>query len=94
MPLYRRVPKRGFTNIFKRRYTVINLSNLKDFTAEEKVNPETLFRRGLLKSTAESVKILGEGTVEVPLEIQAHGFSRSAREKIVQAGGTCEVLSR
>ena len=89
MPLVRRVPKRGFTNIFGTRYQVVNLSSLTDLDGE--VTPEVLAERGLVRA-GQPVKILGDGEVSTALKIQAHKFSASARAKIEAAGGSCEVL--
>ncbi len=94
MPLYRRVPKRGFTNIFKKVFSILNLRELKNFKMEEKVTPETLAERGLIKKPTEKVKILGVGEIPHPLEIHAHAFSRSAQTKITAAGGKFQVLTR
>ena len=93
MPLQRRLPKRGFTNIFKKHYALVNLRDLKDFTPEETVTPELLIQRGYVKELRDGLKILGDGEVKVPLKIAAHYFSKSAREKIQKAGGTAEVIS-
>ena len=93
MPLYRRVPKRGFTNIFKNAVVIVNLRELKAFKREDKVTPETLAMRGLIKKPTASVKILGMGEIKLPLEIHAHAFSRTAQTKIQKAGGKFVVLS-
>jgi large subunit ribosomal protein L15 len=87
MTLIRRVPKRGFTNLFKTTYSVVNLSQLGDFDRE--VTPETLAQRGLVRSGA-LVKVLGDGDIGKPLTVVAHKFSRSARAKIEAAGGSCQ----
>lgn len=92
MPLQRRLPKRGFTNIFKKRYAVVNLEALSVFGAGEKVSPETLFEKGLVKQLGDGLKILGTGELQSPLTVSAHHFSKSALEKIKKAGGTAEVL--
>ncbi len=91
MPLIRRVPKRGFTNIFRQEVAVVNLRDLGDFEGE--VTPETLLERGLVRKGM-PVKILGDGEISVALTIKAHHFSRSARAKIEAAGGSCEELAR
>jgi len=93
MPLHRRLPKRGFTNIFKKRFALVNLGDLKDFTAEETITPELLIRRGYIKELRDGLKVLGDGELTAPLKISAHHFSKSAREKIQKAGGTAEVIS-
>ncbi|MGH9450578.1 MAG: 50S ribosomal protein L15 [Terriglobia bacterium] len=92
MPLQRRLPKRGFTNIFKKRFAIVNLRDLSIFAEGDAVNPETLGDRGLVKKIGDGVKILGDGELKAPLAISAHFFSKSALEKIKQAGGKPEVL--
>jgi len=92
MPLHRRLPKRGFTNIFKKRYAIVNLGDLKGFSAGEKVTPEALVERGLVKRLLDGLKILGEGQLQTPLHISAQVFSKSALAKIQEAGGTAEVV--
>jgi large subunit ribosomal protein L15 len=92
MPLQRRIPKRGFTNIFRKHFAVVNLKDLARFRSEEKVTPELLVQRGLVKKLGDGVKVLGMGELKVALTIAAHRFSQSAREKIRQAGGTAEVI--
>lgn len=92
MPLQRRLPKRGFTNIFRTDYTVVNVEALNDFSEGARVTPEALRARGLVRPRGQ-VKILGEGEVKVKLTVAAHAFSQSARQKIEQAGGSVEVVS-
>ncbi|MGH9804708.1 MAG: 50S ribosomal protein L15 [Candidatus Acidiferrales bacterium] len=92
MPLHRRIPKRGFHNLFRTEYAVVNVEELGKFAAGARVTPETLRERGLAKGKG-LVKVLGEGTLGVKLTVAAHAFSASARQKIEQAGGTVEVLS-
>lgn len=92
MPLHRRIPKRGFTNIFRREYAVVNLERLADFPAGETITPDVLRERGIVREAHASIKILGEGELKVPLTVVAHAFSKSAAEKIRQAGGKVEVL--
>ncbi|MES1244485.1 MAG: 50S ribosomal protein L15 [Acidobacteriota bacterium] len=89
MPLVRRVPKRGFTNIFKTEYAVVNLAQLADFDGE--VTPETLASHGLVRS-GKPVKVLGDGEIGKALKVTANKFSKSARAKIEAAGGSCEEL--
>ena len=91
MPLIRRVPKRGFTNIFRKEVAAVNLRDLAGFEGE--VTPELLLEKGLVRKGL-AVKILGDGDVSSPLTVKAHRFSRSAREKIEAAGGSCEELSQ
>ncbi len=92
MPLHRRLPKRGFTNIFKKHYALVNLRDLESFGPEVKVTPEVLRERGLIKRLNHGLKVLGDGELKAPLNISAHLFSKSALEKIRKAGGTAEVL--
>ena len=90
MPLTRRVPKRGFHNPFRKAYTPVNLDSLGRFEAGREVSPELLRETGLAGHGP--VKILGRGELDKPLTVKAHGFSRSARQKIEAAGGRAEVL--
>jgi large subunit ribosomal protein L15 len=88
MPLHRRLPKRGFTNIFKKRWLEISLASLdQHFEADAEVTPEVLHDRGLIKKAKYDVVVLGNGELSKPLRISAHRFTRSAREKIEKAGG-------
>jgi large subunit ribosomal protein L15 len=89
MPLTRRVPKRGFTNIFKTEYSTVNLGQLADLGPE--IDPELLTERGLARK-GRPVKILGDGEVKAALQVKASKFSRAAREKIEAAGGSCTEL--
>jgi len=91
MPLHRRLPKRGFTNIFRRSYDPVNLSNLGRFEAGQEVTPELLHSHGLTGKNG-LVKILGGGELAKALTVRAHKFSASAKEKIEKAGGRCEIL--
>jgi large subunit ribosomal protein L15 len=93
MPLHRRIPKRGFHNIFRSDFAVLNVERLNAFAAGEVVTPELLADRGLLRQAARPVKILGEGELKAALTVRAHAFSRSAEEKITRAGGRVERLS-
>ena len=92
MPLQRRLPKRGFTNIFRKHFAVVNLKDLATLDPQEKITPELLVQRGLVKQLGNGLKILGEGEVKSPLQVSAHLFSKSAREKIEKAGGKAEVI--
>lgn len=92
MPLQRRLPKRGFTNIFKKRYVVVNVGDLADWDASQPITPEALLAAGWIKKIGDGVKVLGDGDLNSPLKISAHLFSKSAREKIEKAGGKAEVL--
>lgn len=92
MPLVRRIPKRGFTNIFKAEYEIVNLDALKKFEPNTEITPELLKEKGLVKGK-HKLKILGTGELSVPLIVKAHKFSKSAREKILKAKGNVEQLS-
>lgn len=93
MPLHRRLPKRGFTNIFKKQFAIVNLGDLEGFDPKEKVTPELLVQRGLVGRLRDGLKVLGGGELSAPLQIAAHHFSKSAEEKIARAGGKAEVIS-
>ena len=93
MPLHRRLPKRGFTNIFRKIYAVVNLKDLENFKPEEKITPDLLVERGLVKKLGDGLKILGDGELKAPLHVSAHFFSKSALEKIEKAGGKAEVIA-
>lgn len=93
MPLYRRIPKRGFTNQFSKKYVVLNVRDLNQFEEGETVSPELLKEKGYVKKIKDGLRVLGEGQLEKKLTVKAHHFSASAREKIEKAGGTVEVLS-
>ena len=92
MPLQRRLPKRGFTNIFKKQYAIINLGDLAEFSPEQAITPEFLMEKGLIKKLGDGLKILGNGELKSALKISAHHFSKSALEKIQKAGGSAEVI--
>lgn len=92
MPLRRRIPKRGFHNPFRSEYVVVNVEALNRFAADESVTPEALVARGLVRQRGAPVKILGDGELKSALTVRAHKFSKSAMEKITQAGGKVEVL--
>jgi len=91
MPLHRRLPKRGFTNIFKTHYAVVNLADIAR-AGEATVTPELLRRHGIVKRNL-PLKVLGGGELKTAITVQAHNFSKSAQEKITAAGGKAEVLS-
>jgi large subunit ribosomal protein L15 len=92
MPLYRRLPKRGFHNIFRTEYAVVNLDSLAVFEAGSEVDPAALKARGIVKNAKDGIKVLGEGDLKHPLTVRAHKFSKSAAEKIQKAGGVAEVI--
>ena len=83
---------RGFTNIFRREYAVVNLDQLAAFPADTVVGPELMVEVGLVKSANTPIKVLGRGDLEAPLTVSAHSFSRSAKEKIEAAGGSVEQV--
>jgi len=93
MPLQRRVPKRGFNNIFRKVYTVVNVGDLERFEAGSRVGPEELIRAGLAKKKADGVKLLGDGELKVSLAVRVNKASASAVAKVEAAGGTVEILS-
>ncbi|MTH55109.1 50S ribosomal protein L15 [Bacillus mangrovi] len=91
-PLFRRLPKRGFKNINRKEYAVVNLERLNRFEEGTEVTPELLLETGVLSSTKAGVKILGEGKIEKKLTVKANKFSTSAKEAIEAAGGSAEVI--
>ncbi|HLI62564.1 MAG TPA: 50S ribosomal protein L15 [Terriglobales bacterium] len=93
MPLHRRLPKRGFTNIFRAEYEVVNLQRLADLE-ESEITPEVLRKAGVVSSKKTLVKVLGQGELAKALTVHAHKFSKSAREKIEKAGGKAVVSSQ
>ncbi len=92
MPLIRRVPKRGFTNIFHKEFSIINVGDLARFKSGTRVDPQALCDNGLLNHLREPIKILGDGDLSVALTVKAHSFSKSAIEKIEKAGGKVEKI--
>jgi large subunit ribosomal protein L15 len=90
MPLHRRLPKRGFTNIFRVEYRAINLDRIVEL-GENNITPELLVKRGLAGKN-DLIKVLGDGEVKSAISIQAHKFSKSAQEKIAKAGGKAELI--
>ncbi|MEA1948332.1 MAG: 50S ribosomal protein L15 [Thermodesulfobacteriota bacterium] len=92
MPLHRRLPKRGFTNIFKKKIAVINICDLSKFESGSIVDEAALVQVGLVKGRRDGIKLLGHGEIKTPLTIKINMLSKSAREKIIQAGGKVEVL--
>src|SRR5262245_19460202 len=91
MPLQRRVPKRGFTNLFSTEFAVVNVGSLEKLTGE--ITPDRLLKEGLVRKLLAGVKILGDGELTKPLVVKAHRFSKSALEKITRAGGRAEVIA-
>ena len=95
MPLQRRLPKRGFTNIFKKEWIEISLAKIEEsFQAGDDVTPEVLHERGLIKKAKHDLVILGTGEVSKSLNISAHRFTKTAKEKIEKAGGTATVIEK
>lgn len=90
MPLHRRMPKRGFTNVFRKEFTVVNLERLAAL-GETTINPDVLRKAGIIKSK-HPLKVLGDGELKTAITVQAHKFSKSAQDKITKAGGKFEVL--
>jgi large subunit ribosomal protein L15 len=93
MPLHRRIPKRGFHNLFGVEYSVINLEELNVFPAGETVTPALLRAHGFVRRSTGPIKVLGDGELKNKLTVQAHAFSASAKEKITKAGGSFEVVA-
>lgn len=92
MPLTRRIPKRGFTNIFKKEWSIINVDDLNGFENGAVVTPEVLEKIGMIKQVKDGVKVLGEGNLEKNITVKAQKFSKTAIEKIESAGGKAEVI--
>jgi large subunit ribosomal protein L15 len=93
MPLHRRLPKRGFTNIFKKKWIEVSLATLeKAFAENDEVTPELMHHRGIIKKAKHDIVVLGNGDVSKSLKVSAHRFTRSAREKIEKAGGAVTVI--
>ena len=93
MPLHRRLPKRGFTNIFKKKWIEVSLAALeKAFAENEEVTPDVMHHRGIIKKAKHDIVVLGNGEVSKSLKVSAHRFTKSAREKIEKAGGAVTVI--
>ena len=93
MPLHRRLPKRGFTNIFKKKWIEVSLAALeKAFVENDEVTPEVMHHRGIIKKAKHDIVVLGNGEVSKSLKVSAHRFTKSAREKIEKAGGAVTVI--
>jgi len=93
MPLKRRLPKRGFRNIFKRSFATINIRDLARFEKGSVVDVKTLITSGLIKRTCAGVKVLGEGKINYPLTLKVHSHSKAAKEKVEAAGGEVEIIT-
>jgi len=91
-PLYRRVPKRGFNNPFRKEYAIVNIDELNNFAAGTEITPELLIEQGIVKNPQSGIKVLGNGDITVQLTVKANKFSQSAVEKIQAAGGKTEVI--
>lgn len=92
MPLQRALPKRGFTSVFKKEFNEINIARLNVFADGTEVTPALLKQEGMIKSMKDGVRILGTGSLEKSLTVKAHGFTKTAAEKIQAAGGKVEVI--
>ncbi|MBC2715948.1 MAG: 50S ribosomal protein L15 [Desulfobacteraceae bacterium] len=93
MPIHRRLPKRGFTNIFKKKIVIINIVDLQRFESGSIVDEETLLSAGMAKGQYDAIKLLGQGDIDFPLTVKVNAASKSAIEKIKAAGGKVEVIS-
>lgn len=93
MPLFRRIPKRGFNNPFRKKYTIINIADLEKFDTGTIIDIQKLKDDKIVKNTKFKLKVLGDGELEKPLTVVAHKFSKSAIEKINKAGGEAKILS-
>lgn len=92
IPLFQRLPKRGFTNINRKEYAIVNLDVLNRFDEGTEVTPELLIETGIVSNEKSGIKILGNGTLEKKITVKAHKFSASAKEAIEKAGGQAEVI--
>ncbi len=92
MPIHRRLPKRGFTNIFRKEMAIINVSDLARFEAGAVVDEAALVQSGLVKGRRDGIKLLGNGAIDIALTVKLNAVSRSAKEKVEAAGGTVEVI--
>ena len=92
IPFFQRLPKRGFNNVNRKEYAVVNLMDLENFENGSKITLETYFETGLVKNAKNGIKVLGEGKLTKKLNVQAHKFSASAAKAIEAAGGTVEVI--
>lgn len=92
MPLQRRLPKRGFHNLFKKRYSTIKIRDLTRFEKDSVVDIESLINAGLVKKVYAGIKVLGDGKINYPLTLKIHSYSKSAKEKIEAAGGKVETV--
>ena len=93
MPLYRRLPKRGFHNIFSKKYAIVNVQDLNQFEAGATITPELLKKQGVVKKLDDGLRVLGDGALEKKITVHAHHFSEAARRKIEEVGGSVEILT-
>ena len=91
-PLFQTLPKRGFTNVNRKEYAIVNLDTLNQFDEDTEITPELLVESGAVKKIKSGIKVLAKGTVDRKLTVKAHKFSRAAQEAIEAAGGTVEVI--
>ena len=94
MPLARRIPKRGFRNLFRKRWAEVNLTELQRFSKDQEIGPDQLRRAGLVKGSWDGIKILGKGEIQHPITVKVHSISSGARQKIESAGGTVVLLEK
>ena len=94
MPLVRRMPKRGFTNIFRKEFVIVNVGQLERFPVGAEITPDLLLAEGVISKPRDGVKILGDGDLSRKLTVRAHKFSKKAQDVIQAAGGTCEVIGQ
>jgi large subunit ribosomal protein L15 len=92
MPLQRRLPKRGFTNTFRKQYTIINIKDLNRFAPNSNLDADTIRESGLVKRVRDGIKLLGNGEISHPVIIKFHKVSKAAQEKIEAAGGRVELI--
>lgn len=92
MPLSRRLPKRGFCNIFRKKIVIVSIEQLKRFPEGSVIDSDTLVNSGIIKKKGDGIKVLGKGSIDYPLSLKIDRISRGAREKIEAAGGTVEVI--
>ncbi len=92
MPIHRRLPKRGFTNIFKKQVAIVNVKDLNRFESGSQIDDVALIKEGLVKGRYDAIKLLGNGEIDRPVQIKVNAASKSAQDKITAAGGTVEVI--
>jgi len=94
MPLVRRLPKRGFTNIFRKEFAIVNVGQLERFPAGAEITPDVLLAEGVVSRIRDGLKILGDGALSRKLTVRAHAFSKKAQAAIEAVGGSCEVIGK